>query len=93
MRPAPLRLAAAPVAAPAQPQRYLTNDEAAEYLRLSPRTLEKQRVIGGGPKFRKFGRRVMYAVSDLDAWADARSYEATSDPEYAESHSADSRAR
>ncbi|AZP49957.1 TPA: helix-turn-helix transcriptional regulator [Yersinia enterocolitica] len=93
MRPAPLRPAAAPVAAPAQPQRYLTNDEAAEYLRLSPRTLEKQRVIGGGPKFRKFGRRVMYAVSDLDAWADARSYEATSDPEYAESHSADSRAR
>lgn len=90
MRPAPLRPAAA---APAQPQRYLTNDEAAEYLRLSPRTLEKQRVIGGGPKFRKFGRRVMYAVSDLDAWADARSYEATSDPEYAENHSADSRAR
>jgi hypothetical protein len=92
MRPAPLRPAAAAVAAPAQPQRYLTNDEAAEYLRLSPRTLEKQRVIGGGPKFRKF-RRVMYAVADLDAWADQRSFEATSDPEYAEHHSADSRAR
>ncbi|MBV6271946.1 helix-turn-helix domain-containing protein [Alcaligenaceae bacterium CGII-47] len=94
MRPAPLRPAAAAVAAvaaPAQPQRYLTNDEAAEYLRLSPRTLEKQRVIGGGPKFRKFGRRVMYAVSDLDAWADARSYEATSDPEYAERHAGDYR--
>ena len=91
MRPAPLRPAAAPVATPAQPQRYLTNDEAADYLRLSPRTLEKQRVIGGGPKFRKFGRRVMYAVSDLDAWADARSYEATSDPEYAERHAGDYR--
>ncbi|WP_202883567.1 helix-turn-helix domain-containing protein [Pseudomonas sp. RW10S2] len=91
MRPAPLQPAAAP--APAQPQRYLTNDEAADYLRLSPRTLEKQRVIGNGPKFRKFGRRVMYAVSDLDAWADQRSYETTSDPEYAEHHSADSRAR
>jgi hypothetical protein len=72
----------------AQPQRYLTNDEAAEYLRLSPRTLEKQRVIGGGPKFRKFGRRVMYAVADLDAWATERSFEATSDPEYAERHAA-----
>ncbi|WP_425272138.1 helix-turn-helix transcriptional regulator [Pseudomonas saponiphila] len=76
---------------PSQPQRYLTNDEAADYLRLSPRTLEKQRVIGGGPKFRKFGRRVMYAVSDLDAWADQRSYEATSDPEYAERHAGDYR--
>ncbi|MBP7501245.1 MAG: helix-turn-helix domain-containing protein [Aquabacterium sp.] len=93
MRPAPLRPAAAAVAAPAQPQRYLTNDEAADYLRLSPRTLEKQRVIGGGPRFRKFGRRVMYAVADLNVWADSRSFEATSDPEYAEHHSADSRAR
>ena len=59
----------------------------------SPRTLEKQRVIGGGPRFRKFGRRVMYAVADLDAWAAERSFESTSDPEYAEHHSADSRAR
>lgn len=93
MRSAPMRPAAATIATPPQPQRYLTNDEAAEYLRLSPRTLEKQRVIGGGPKFRKFGRRVMYAVADLDTWADERSFEATSDPEYAEYHSADSRAR
>ena len=96
MRPAPLRPAAAPATnttPAAQPQRYLTNDEAAEYLRLSPRTLEKQRVLGGGPKFRKFGRRVMYAVTDLDAWAEDRSYETTSDPEYAEFHAADSRAR
>ena len=93
MRPAPLRPQAASAAPqqPAQPPRYLTNDEAADYLRLSPRTLEKQRVIGGGPKFRKFGRRVMYAVSDLNAWADQRSYEATSDPEYAERHAGDYR--
>ena len=72
---------------------FLTTEEAAVFLRLSPRTLEKQRVIGGGPKFRKFGRRVMYAVADLDAWAAERSFESTSDPEYAEQHSADSRAR
>jgi hypothetical protein len=63
--------------------RYLTNDEAAEFLRLSPRTLEKQRVIGGGPRFRKFGRRVLYAVDDLETWANARSFEMTSDPDYA----------
>jgi hypothetical protein len=92
MRPAPLRPQPAPAATPqpaqsAQPPRYLTNDEAAAFLRLSPRTLEKQRVIGGGPRFRKFGRRVMYAVADLEAWADARSFEMTSDPEYAACHS------
>lgn len=93
MRPTPLRPQAAPAATqqPVAPSRYLTNDEAAEYLRLSPRTLEKQRVIGGGPRFRKFGRRVMYAVADLDAWADARSFEATSDPDYAERHAGDYR--
>lgn len=90
---ATLQPAAAPTTAVAQPQRYLTNDEAAAYLRLSPRTLEKQRVIGGGPKFRKFGRRVMYAVADLDAWAAGRSFETTSDPAYADHHAADSRAR
>lgn len=93
MRPASLRPQAAPsptpepaqssAAAAAQPD-YLTNDEAAALLRLSPRTLEKHRVIGGGPRFRKFGRRVMYARSDLKAWADARSFEATCDPEYME---------
>lgn len=91
MRPAPVRPATAAVTTTAHPQRYLTNDEAADYLRLSPRTLEKQRVIGGGPRFRKFGRRVMYAVADLNAWADARSFEATSDPEYAERHAGDYR--
>jgi hypothetical protein len=62
--------------------RFLNNAEAAEFLRLSPRTLEKQRVIGGGPRFRKFGRRVMYAVGDLEEWANARSFEMTCDPEY-----------
>ena len=96
MGPAPLRPAAAPATTPAavaQPQRYLTNDDAADYLRLSPRTPEKQRVLGGGPQFPKFGPRVMYAVADLDAWASERSFESTSDPEYAEQHSADSRAR
>src|SRR5690606_41276416 len=46
-----------PSAAPKSLPKYLTNDEAAGFLRLSPRTLEKQRVIGGGPRFRKFGRR------------------------------------
>ena len=88
MSPVPSRPPAVPMTAPAPtssapPVRYLTNDEAAAFLRLSPRTLEKMRVIGGGPRFRKFGRRVMYAIADLEAWADARSFEATCDPEYA----------
>tara|TARA_R100001143_G_scaffold44956_1_gene40263 strand:- start:1037 stop:1387 length:351 start_codon:yes stop_codon:yes gene_type:complete len=71
---------------PSDTPQYLNNDEAAAFLRLSPRTLEKQRVIGGGPRFRKFGRRVMYAQTDLQAWADARCFETTFDPEYLAHH-------
>lgn len=92
MRHVPSRSAAALPAPAAQPAIYLTNNEAAQFLRLSPRTLEKQRVIGGGPRFRKFGRRVMYSLPDLNAWADARSFEATFDPEYCERHGSEHRA-
>lgn len=83
--PFPVRAAAvaprphAVPAAPANPE-FLTTDEAGAFLRLSPRTLEKQRVLGGGPRFRKFGARVVYAVEDLRAWADSRAYGMTSDP-------------
>lgn len=83
VRPLPLTTSAPSTQQTPAAARYLNNNEAAAFLRLSPRTLEKQRVIGGGPRFRKFGRRVMYAVADLEAWADARSFEMTSDPEYA----------
>jgi hypothetical protein len=62
--------------------RFLNNTRAAAYLNLSPRTLEKQRVFGGGPWFRKFGRRVAYALADLDAWADERRCSSTSDLPY-----------
>ncbi len=59
---------------------FLTTEEAANYLRLSPRTLEKMRVTGEGPPFRKLGRRVLYVKSDLDAWAEAQRRKSTSDP-------------
>jgi hypothetical protein len=77
---AALQPAAVP-SAPANPE-FLTTDEAGAFLRLSPRTLEKQRVLGGGPRFRKFGARVVYATADLRAWADSRAYGMTSDPGY-----------
>jgi predicted DNA-binding transcriptional regulator AlpA len=54
------------------PERYLDNEQAAQYLKLSPRTLDRQRLTGEGPQFRKFGRRVVYAIEDLEAWANER---------------------
>jgi len=44
--------------------------EAADYLRLSPQTLNNWRVKGRGPAFMKFGQRVVYAEADLKSWAD-----------------------
>ena len=66
---------------PSGQPRFLTTLEAAKYLRLSIRTLEKCRYLGGGPRFRKFGRIVRYTAADLDEWARARSFEMTSDYE------------
>lgn len=54
--------------------RFMTPEEAAEYLRLSPRTLERYRYMGSGPRFRRFGRKIRYTMWDLDVWADTRSY-------------------
>lgn len=62
--------------------RFLNNAEAASFLRLSPRTLEKRRMQGDGPRFRKIGRRVIYALDDLVSWANAHSFAATFDPGY-----------
>lgn len=44
------------------PRRFLNTQEAARYLRLSPRTLDKQRIQGSGPRYYKFGARVVYAL-------------------------------
>jgi hypothetical protein len=65
---------------PAIQSPFYSNEEAAAFLKLSPRTLEKLRVVGGGPRFRKFGRRVFYAVCDLEEWAALRTCDSTSDP-------------
>ena len=67
------------IAAPVMP-RYLKTPDAAVHLGLSPRTLEKHRCYGTGPAFRKLGGRVVYAISDLDAWADIGLRSSTSDP-------------
>src|SRR3954471_8993532 len=62
------------------PPRFLRTPEAARYLGLSGRTLEKHRTYGTGPTYRKIGGRVVYALDDLKAWADLGAKTSTSDP-------------
>ncbi len=62
---------------------YLTTREAAAFLKISPRTLERLRITGGGPRFTKVGTsirsRVVYKRSDLIEWMEGRSFGSTSE--------------
>lgn len=60
-------------------RRRLTEQEAAEFLGLSVRTLQAWRIRGGGPGFAKFGRAVRYDSETLEAWADACTRSSTTD--------------
>jgi hypothetical protein len=59
--------------------RFLNQRETAEALRVSPRSLERWRVSGFGPRFVKAGRRVLYSEQEVEAWASARSVQSTSE--------------
>jgi hypothetical protein len=48
--------------------RYVDTVAAAEHIGVSASFLEKRRCTGDGPPFLKIGARVMYRLTDLDAW-------------------------
>ena len=52
--------------------RYLDTEEAAAWVGLSPKTLQRMRVTGDGPPYVKWGRRVIYDRTDLDDWMGRR---------------------
>ena len=58
-----------------------TPDETAEVLRTSPRTLERRRLDGTGPKFAKLGGRVLYRPEDVDAWVSECTVSSTAEAE------------
>jgi excisionase family DNA binding protein len=58
---------------------FLNTDQAAFYVGLSRRTLEKMRTAGGGPHYRKHGRYVRYHIADLEAWSNSSGKASTSE--------------
>lgn len=62
------------------PQHKLDVQEAATWLGLSVSTLNKLRLTGEGPRYYKLGRRVVYDLCDLEAWAAERVRRSTSEP-------------
>jgi hypothetical protein len=58
---------------------FFTQQEIANALKVSTKTLESMRQKGTGPLFKKFGRRVLYAQADVQAFLDERSFRSTSE--------------
>lgn len=48
---------------------FLSTEQAAFYLGLSPRRLQSMRAAGTGPRFRRHCRYVRYHIDDLDQWS------------------------
>jgi hypothetical protein len=59
---------------------FLVTKEAAHFLGVSPRTLEKHRSYGTGPKWSKVGGRILYAVHDLQGWVKVGAKRSTTEP-------------
>jgi excisionase family DNA binding protein len=61
-------------------QHFMNETELAEFLGLSKRTIQRLRLTGEGPAYRRIGkRRIAYLRSDIDAWTASRSRRSTSE--------------
>jgi predicted site-specific integrase-resolvase len=60
--------------------RHLVQHELARRWGISPRTLERWRVTGQGPRFLKVGKRINYRLDDVEAFEAERLRESTSVP-------------
>lgn len=56
----------------------LDETEAAQFLRISTRTLQAWRVQGRGPRFHKVGRLCRYSRAELESWLDSQTRTSTS---------------
>lgn len=56
---------------------YLNTQQVAEYLGISPRTVESLRLTSRGPVFTRIGRSVRYSQAALDEWLTINRYSST----------------
>jgi predicted DNA-binding transcriptional regulator AlpA len=65
--------------AAADPDAALNENQAAEFLGLSVRTLQAWRVRGGGPRYTKIGRSVRYQRRELVAFQQSHTVSSTTE--------------
>ena len=53
-------------------EKFIPEQDAADFLCQSVRTIQKWRVTGAGPQFYKFGRSVRYRRRELFDWVEQR---------------------
>jgi predicted DNA-binding transcriptional regulator AlpA len=58
---------------------HLTTEEVANRYQISEIMVKRWRTNGGGPRFLKIGRRVVYPLSELEAWEKTQLRRNTSD--------------
>ena len=51
---------------------FMSVDELANYLGVPKQTIYDWRVNGKGPKAHRFGKRIMFAASDVRSWVDTQ---------------------
>jgi predicted DNA-binding transcriptional regulator AlpA len=52
----------------------LATSEFAEFIKRPPRTLERWRITGCGPRFVRCGRSVRYKKSEVQAWLERNTF-------------------
>ena len=57
---------------------YLDTQQTAKRAGVSPSFLNKARMTGGGPKYRKIGKTVRYFWPEVQAWLDGKAVNSTS---------------
>lgn len=58
---------------------YLTIAQLAELLGCHPNTLARYRTDGGGPRFCRVGRKILYRKADVYLWLEECSYNSTAE--------------
>ena len=59
------------------PDRWLTQKALCAWLDISERTVERMRSEGTGPRFSKFGKRILYRLCDVETWLSEHSFHST----------------
>lgn len=67
---------------PRKADEFLNQHELSKRWKLSPRTLERWRWLGTGPRYHKIGGRVVYRLSDIEEFENGRSFTSTMDEQH-----------